>query len=387
MDGFETIQYRTMNKVKIANVVLNNFTNDNRVLKISESLAADGFDVHVVGLLKGSVAEREELRKLKIHRIRLKTMSWPENTFGRLVKFIEFTWRAIHAYRRFDVWHCNDTEAFAIGIAAKITRPKLQLVYDCHEFEAERNGKPRWMLRLVYAFERIFIHWASDVITVSPSIVAAYQSRYKLDTVQLIRNAPHRKACVEKSDRFRVSFGIPSDQRIFLYQGAFVSNRGLEQTLLAFERLPDVHLVCMGYGHLEALVTEAAAKHANIHFQPAVPYHEVLAYTASADVGLLSVQPSCLSYLYCLPNKLFEYIQAGIPILANRLTDCEALIAEYHIGTTIASFEPDLLVQAIQEMSASDLAPFRRGLQRAANDFNWEVEELTLFDLYRKFKK
>ena len=374
-------------KVRVANVVLNNFTNDNRVLKMSESLAADGFDVHVVGLHKGKVAEHEVIRDLKVHRLRLKTMSWPENTIGRLAKFVEFTWRAIRNYRKFDVWHCNDTEAFAIGIAAKITRPKLKLVYDCHEFEAERNGKPRWMLRLVYAFEWLFIRWACDVITVSPSIAKAYQSRYGLKTVHLIRNAPHRKADVTKSDRFRANFGIPADQRIFLYQGAFVSNRGLEQTLLAFERLPNVHLVCMGYGNLETLVKVASAKHANIHFQPAVPYHEVLAYTASADVGLLSVQPSCLSYLYCLPNKLFEYIQAGIPILANRLTDCEALITEYRIGTTIASFEPDLLVQAIQEMSASDLAPYQQGLQRAANDFNWEAEERTLFDLYRKFKK
>ena len=376
-----------MKNVKIANVVLNNFTNDNRVLKISESLVADGFDVQIVGLLKGEVAEHEELRKLKIHRIRLRTMQWPENTIGRLVKFAEFTWRTIRAYRKFDVWHCNDTEAFAIGIAAKITRPKLKLVYDCHEFEAERNGKPRWMLRMVYAFERLFIHWASDVITVSPSIAAAYQSRYKLDQVHLIRNAPHRKASIEKSNRFRVNFGIPSHERIFLYQGAFVSNRGLEQTLVAFERMPHVHLVCMGYGSLEPLVAEAANKFANIHFQPAVPYHEVLQYTSSADVGLLSVQPSCLSYLYCLPNKLFEYIQAGIPILANRLTDCEALITEYQIGTTIASFEPELLIDAVQEMNGRDLTAFTLGLQRAANNFNWEVEERTLFDLYRKFKK
>lgn len=376
-----------MRKPRVANVVLNNFTNDNRVLKVAQSLNKDGFEVHIVALLKGNVAEHEEVGPLKVHRIRLKTMTWPENTFGRLVKFIEFTLRTLVNYRKFDVWHCNDTEAFAIGIAAKITRPRLRLVYDCHEFEAERNGKSRWMLRLVYWFERLFIRYAAEVITVSPSIATAYKQRYHLAQVHLIRNAPHRKETPAPSTRFRDAFKIPADERIFLYQGAFVSNRGLEHTLEAFSKLSRVHLVCMGYGPMEDQVRSAASRNNNIHFQPAVPYHEVLDYTASADVGLLSVQPSCLSYLYCLPNKLFEYIQAGIPILANRLTDCEALIKEYHIGSTIASFEPDLLVQAVQEMAAQNLDEFRSGLKRAARDFNWEVEEQTLFDIYRKFKK
>ena len=86
-----------------------------------------------------------------------------------------------------------------------------------------------------------------------------------------------------------------------------------------------IQLVFMGYGKLQGSIAEAAASSENVHFQPAVPYQEMLQYTKDADVGLVSVRPICLSYLYCLPNKLFECIQAGVPVLVNDLPDCVAL--------------------------------------------------------------
>jgi glycosyltransferase involved in cell wall biosynthesis len=368
--------------MRIANVVLNDFTRDNRVLKVSNSLSEAGHDVTVVALKSEQTPLVDVSNGLRVERIAIRSATLPRGFVFGLVKFIELMIHIVRRYRRFDIWHCNDIEAFAIGVVAKFFRGRLILVYDCHEYESERNGKSRFERRLVALFEKLFIHKAERVITVSPSIAEAYQQRFGVARVGLIRNLPHRPEGPSERNRFRDRFDIPNDELIFLYQGTFTYNRGLEEALEAFSELQDIHLVCMGYGILEAQVKAAAEAHANIHFMPAVPYHEVLAHTSSADVGLLSVKPTCLSYLYCLPNKLFEYIQAGIPVLSNDLPDCRSVLERYNIGKVMASFNTEGLKDAVVKMAAEDLTSYRSGLERAAEQLNWEREEVHLKSLY-----
>ena len=122
-----------------------------------------------------------------------------------------------------------------------------------------------------------------------------------------------------------------------------------------------------------------------MHFQPAVPYEEVLNYTGDADVGLVSVKPVCLSYLYCLPNKLFESIQAGIPVLVNDLPDCVALIEEFGIGARVANDTPDgwhaALVEAESKSPAWKVQAIS-GMQKAQAALNWEKESQLLTAIY-----
>ncbi len=370
--------------MRIANVVLNDYIRDNRVERISRSLSDYGHEVLVVALKSEDTAKSEEKNGVRIERMGIRTANLPRGTFWGMIKFIELAWIIARSYRHFDIWHCNDVEAFAIGILAKVLRPKLKLVYDCHEYEAERNGKPRIELQMVALFEKLFIRQAAAVITVSPSIAKAYRDRFRVEKVFLVRNVPHRKKKGLPADRFRQHFEIPANERIFLYQGTFTYNRGLEEALEAFKEMEGVHLVCMGYGLLQAQVEEAANACDNIHFMPAVPYHEVLSYTSSADVGLLSVKPTCLSYLYCLPNKLFEYIQAGIPVLANNLPDCRAILEEYNIGRVIEEYNVASLKRAVEQMHDEDLAVYQEGLQVAAEDLHWEREEGRLMEVYHE---
>ena len=147
-----------------------------------------------------------------------------------------------------------------------------------------------------------------------------------------------------------------------------------------------IQLVFMGYGMLQGSIAEAAASSENVHFQPAVPYQEMLQYTKDADVGLVSVRPICLSYLYCLPNKLFECIQAGVPVLVNDLPDCVALTP-----TPTASVEwskgdePQAWLEALMAMAGetpSFKAQVQDGLARAQSQLNWEREQHVLFGVY-----
>ena len=376
--------------MRIANVVLNDFTRDNRVLKIATLLQKAGADVTVVALHKIGLPKSEEhAAGFKVHRIPILS---PKRSVFALLKWGELTLRIAWRYRRYDVWHCNDAEAFAIGVLAKWWRPELRLIYDCHEFEAERNGKPQWYLNAVRRLENRYIKKADEVIVVSPSIEAAYRDRYAtkgLRNLTLIRNVPNVRTAHSESRPLRNALGLGSDDFVALYQGALTINRGVETLLAMAAKLEGtkIQLVFMGYGLLEPMVREAVSAHENVHFQPAVPYDQVLAYTADADVGLVSVKPTCLSYLYCLPNKLFESIQAGIPILVNDLPDCVSLVEGYGIGEKVGEDSPDGWMRALTAAAKKEPAwkeQARAGLEAAQKELRWEQESLRLLEVYQR---
>ena len=369
-----------MKRRRIAVVVLNDFTRDNRVLKVASTLAEAGAEVEVVALPGRDLPEREE-REGGWRVRRLRWGIWKSDCikgarFGRLAYF---AWQVVVGYRKWDAWHCNDAEAFALGVLAKRLAPRLELIYDCHEFEAERNAKSPRYLAAVAWLERRYIHRAHSVITVSPSIRQAYLDRYGsvgVPEVHLVRNVPHAVDRPTPPERdFRARFGIPPTEFIALYQGAFTYNRGLENALEAAERLTGrgVHFVFMGYGPLEGLVEEAANRLAHVHRHEAVAYDRVLAHTAAADVGLVSVKPTCLSYLYCLPNKLFEYIQAGLPVLTNELPDCVQLVQEFGIGEVVSDDSPQGWADALLTMRESG-RDYREGLKAASLQLRWQKE-------------
>ena len=150
-----------------------------------------------------------------------------------------------------------------------------------------------------------------------------------------------------------------------------------------------IQLVFMGYGKLQDSIAETASSSENVHFQPAVPYQEMLQYTKDADVGLVSVRPICLSYLYCLPNKLFECIQAGVPVLVNDLPDCVALIDTYGIGRVVKGDEPQSWLEALMAMAGETptfKAQVKDGLARAQSQLNWEREQHVLIGVYARVR-
>ena len=365
---------------RVAVVVLNDFTRDNRVLKVASTLADAGMRVEVVALPGVGLPEREERPGgWRVRRLRLGIWKSDRIKGVRFARLGYFAWQVVFGYRRWDAWHCHVAGAFALGVLAKRIRPRLQLIYDCHEFEAERNAKSPRYLAAVAWLERRYIHLAYSVITVSPSIQSAYLERYGqhgLPAVHLVRNVPHAVERPEPPARdFRKRFNIPPSDFIALYQGAFTSNRGLENALEAAQLLAGVgvHLVLMGYGPLQPLVETAARISDNVHLHEAVPYDQVLAHTAAADVGLVSVKPTCLSYLYCLPNKLFEYIQAGIPVLTNDLPDCASLVREFDLGEVVLDDTPEGWAAALRNMRSSGKS-HQEGLKAASLQLQWQKE-------------
>lgn len=375
--------------MKLISLVLNNFKNDNRVYRVAKAIQEKGHDITVVAFKKGDVAEREVFRGLPVHRIVLKSATLPNNNklFGA-IKYLEFFLKVIFTYRKVDIWHCNDFEAFLIGVLAKITRPRLKIVYDAHEYERERLGQGKAVSMFVGLIEKLFIGWSEVVITVGPSIKKEYERLYKINNVHLVRNTPHAMA-KEKHDVFREKFGIRKDQKIFLYQGGISTGRGVEVLVEAFldRKSDDAVLIVMGYGPKAQMVIDASEKSKIIFYHPTVPYVDIIKYSSSADVGMNTTQNLCLNNYYCMPNKFFEYIQAGLPILSNNLPDCRGVIEQYGIGEVIESYNAEGVNAAIDMMVKANFDGYHKGLEKAAAELHWDKEVEALHTAYASILK
>ncbi|MFM1771760.1 MAG: hypothetical protein RLZZ71_902 [Bacteroidota bacterium] len=370
--------------MKVISLLVTNFKNDNRVYRMAKSLSQNGFPTTVVAWKKGDVLTKENFNGVDVKRITVRSDRWKRsNIIIGAIQYFEFAFRAVKNYRSADVWHCNDYEAFLIGVLAKIARPKLKLVYDCHELESHRNGKGRIMRFAIRSIEKLFIPWTELVITVSPSIQEFYKKSYNVKVVALVRNLPNEMN-VTHSNTLREKLGISNERMVFLYQGMLGKGRGIEVLMEAFKarKTQDAALVFMGFGALKESIEACASTNENIFFVPAVSYSEIPLYTGSADVGVNSVEPTCLSYEYSLPNKLFEYIQSEIPVLTNPLRDCVALVNEFQVGRVIPSWNSETINVVVNEMLKEDLSIYRSKLKSAKKILNWEVEEQVLISAY-----
>ncbi len=371
--------------MKIISLLVTNFKNDNRVYRMAKSLSANGYPSTVVAWKKGDVLAKENFNGMEVERIVVKSDRWKRsNILMGAIQYFEFAFRAVKKYRKVDAWHCNDYEAFVIGVLAKISRPKLKLIYDCHELESHRNGKGAFMRFVIRAIEKLFIPWTELVITVSPSIQEFYKKKYNLSFVALVRNLPNEMH-VTHSNTLREKLGLSNAQRVFLYQGMLGKGRGIEVLLNAFQarESADAVMVFMGFGALKETIESFVSANKNIFFVPAVSYAEIPLYTGSADVGVNSVEPTCLSYAYSLPNKLFEYIQSEIPVITNPLPDCSALVNEFQVGRVIPSWDVNSINDVIDDMLKADLSIYQDSLRAAKKILNWEVEEQVLLSAYK----
>lgn len=373
--------------MKIVNLVLNNFIQDSRVLKTSRSLINMGFDVKVVALHDSNLPIFEQFEGINIHRIPLKSRSWSKIKFIQFFKLFELIIRFISKYRSVSVLHCNDLSALLIGFLTKLTNTKLKIVYDSHEFAI--NDKPnqaKYSIKINYFLEKFLIRFADVVIVVSESIAIEYSRLYKIPTPHIVLNCPIFKE-QEKNNLFREKFNLRNDQIIFLYQGVLSRGRGLEILLQAFKDFnsEEYVLVCMGYGPLENFVQEEAEKYPNIFFQPAVSPDLLLKYTSSADFGISFIEDACLSYRYCLPNKMFEYLMAGLPIITSNLYEMKHFVETEGVGIVAKENTVQGFINAVEVSLEQDYQAIQRNVYKTRKKYCWEEQELVLDKVFHGF--
>ena len=355
------------------------------MFRTARYLQDQGHEVVVGALWEEGLPLKENDRGLDVRRTPIKTKGLPQGKVFGFIKFAEMYLRFIFAYRKYDVIHANDFNPFFLAIMARWITPKLKVIYDSHEFQSERYDKPGWRRRLIRATEKRYARKADAVITVGETIASEYKRLFHIPVVHVIHNVPHRME-LQASSKLRDHFHIPNDKIVFLYQGGLVVSRGIENLLEAFVQLDtsDAVLVVMGNGNLQHLVHDASAKTDKIFYLPAVPYEDLLAYTASADVGVVSTQNLCLNNYYCMPNKLFEYVQAGLPVLSNNLKDCGAFVTNHGIGLMAQSWEVNDINKALKDFDRENIALFKSKVPPVAARYNWEKEQEILNEIYQK---
>jgi glycosyltransferase involved in cell wall biosynthesis len=283
-----------------------------------------------------------------------------------------------------DLIHAHDANTlFAAGPVAK--RLHVPFVYDSHELWTGRNMRMNRPVakRIEGPNERYWARRAAGVITVSPSIAEWLKENYELrETPVLVRNIPpfNGELPGRAGGRLRELAGLPSSAKVVAYCGGITTNRGIEESIDATAHLPrDTHFVLLGHGNelfRGTLIDRAKELGVDdrVHFIGSVPSGEVSAALADADVSLVLTRPTCLSYEYSLPNKLFESIHAGIPILATRLVDVAALIDAYDVGETVeVGAGATQLATRIQDVIVKT-EHFRESAERAASRLAWANE-------------
>lgn len=282
-----------------------------------------------------------------------------------------------------DVIHGHDILVLPLGVILKwITGAKL--IYDAHELESNRNGLTPLLSKTTLITERLLWTFVDYLIIVSPSIQKWYQDNIGTKPSAVILNSPIVHLAGECNGNFdksylRRKYGVSATEKIFIYVGIFGRGRGIESLIDVFSDLQGAHLVFIGFGELSELITKHADLSANIHIHPAVPHEEVVDVIRSADVGLCMIGNVSLSDYYCLPNKLFEYCFAGVPVIASDFPDIANVVKEFKLGVCCGQ-DKESIKKAVESF-IDDKIDTHFDIEKL-EEFGWEAQQAKLLNVY-----
>ena len=292
-----------------------------------------------------------------------------------------------------DVIHAHDLPQLRVGVHVKRALG-IPLIYDAHELYPEIGTLTPRDKAVLRAREQLLLPECDRVITVNSLLAEEMVGQYGIGPPLVIQNAvsaPSGFCATASHDRFREEFAIGKSDYILLYQGWLAMHRGLQVLVQAMPRIPDnVHLVFLGYGNAKSDLRDLSDRlgvNRRVHLKDAVTQEELLFWTASADIGLIPYSAGLdLNTRYCSPNKLYEYIGAGLPILGNEdLPFVRSFIASNDFGRVAALRTPDDLACAIISMVGEGrpgLDRFKQNILRRRAEFAWSVEEKKLLQAY-----
>lgn len=377
------------NKLNNLHISLTEFRNESRVLKETNSILNYNIASKVyIASLHSDDLEEEKIYKdnLILNRFKLSSRKLSKNLFVQVLKYFEFMYRITLFYRKKDIKMIN-IHAIALlpfGIFLKYLF-KAKLVYDTHELETETNGSRGLRKKLAKFMEKSLIKKCDLIFVVSENIADWYAKEYDIKRPIVVKNAP-RLIDSKKTNHFRENLSIKDNSIIVLYQGGLSCGRGVDLLLECFKQRNDdkVVIVFMGYGQLEEDIKITSKEKNNLFFHPAVAPEVVLEYTSSADFGIHMIQNTCLNHYYCLPNKLFEYSMAGLPVIVSNMKEMRELVEKYDMGIIVEDDKVNSMNNAIDKILQSDIKQMKQNARRCAEENSWEVQEIKMINEYKR---
>ncbi|KQY35281.1 hypothetical protein ASD21_10835 [Caulobacter sp. Root1455] len=290
-----------------------------------------------------------------------------------------------------DLIHAHDLPQLFAGVTAA-RKLGVPLIYDAHEVYPEISTLTPAEQEFLVIRERTLVKHCDALITVNPFCGEFMEKRYGCKPFNVITNATERTPALEANPRprrFHERLGLPPTVRILCYQGWFSKDgRGLAELVAAMADVRhDVHLVMIGYGDHDYFrdIAKRTGGSARVHTLEAVPWTELLEWSASADVGIIPYQPIDFNHKFCSPNKLYEFIAARLPVLANDLVYLRQVVEGEGFGLVRNLTDPKGMAAAINEMfdPATDIVgQSRRNLMAKGPGWEWPVEAEKLLRIY-----
>ena len=377
-------------KKTIAVSVINDLSTDQRVHRTCMTLVEIGYNVILIGR-RFPLSQPLSPRPYQTQRMRLLFTKGP-------LFYLEFNcrlWLKL-IFLPCDGLLSNDLDTLAPNYYVAKWRHK-KLFYDAHEIFTEVPELQNHPLKKK-VWQRLESHLVpkiGTIITVNQSLAKWYTNAYGISCV-VVRNMPMQVPKVKLTEvernQKRLQLGLPVDKPIVILQGAGINiNRGAEELLASMQFVDHALLLIIGGGdvcdQLAAMVEELNLQ-TKIRMLPKMSYEQMMEYTSCSTIGVTLDKSSNLNYKYSLPNKIFDYLFAGIPVLSSRLVELERMINQYQVGDFFEDHVPvNIAKKLTQTLKDSDqLEKWRGNIPQALASLNWGIEREGLVQLFRKME-
>ncbi|MDR2122570.1 MAG: glycosyltransferase [Flavobacteriaceae bacterium] len=358
-------------KKKILVSVINNISTDQRVEKVCNTLRRNGYEISLIGTNLNGLPKL--IRPYKTQRFSLLF----HKGFGLFAEFnLKLFRKLLLEADKNTILLANDLDSLLPNyLVSKIRH--IPLVFDSHEIYSELPSvQGRFSKKIWKSLEKYLIPNMHHFYTVSNGYARYFQQQYGV-LPEVITNAPdfyYQKNTSEENN----------NPKIILYQGAIKKDRGLESLLHAMSLLPEYQLWIIGYGTYEKTLKLLSyeLKLKNIQFLGRKTPDELRKITRQASVGISLEENSGLSYYYALPNKLFDYIHSGVPVVGTYLPEIKSVVEEHQIGETISKHDPVEIAAKIRSVIMRGKEAYQDDLKKTAEKYCWENQEKKLLEIY-----
>ena len=378
----EILTFVSMHQKRVYMTVSSDLATDNRVHRTCSVLEELGFQIFLFGRQKKSSPPMPK-RTYFARRLKLRFEKGMLFYASLNIRFF-----FILLFQSYDFLFANDLDTLpAAFLASRLKRKPL--LYDSHELFTdvpELVNRPK-VQKVWIALEKMMLPRIKEMITVNASIAHIFECKYKVRT-NVVRNVPMR---LEQIDPHPKAFlGLTDAQTMLIIQGSGLNvERGIEEAVMAMPLIPRAVLFLVGDGDVMPKVKELVVQmqlQEQVRLIGRVPYHELLKYTAAADLGLALDKPLSLNYALALPNKVFDYIQAGTPIVTSSLIEIEMLVNKHNCGVILPDVTPEIIAEKINALieHPERIAEYKSNCQKAAKLENWDTDKQVLIELVRR---
>lgn len=359
--------------MKILVSVFNNLYTDQRVEKVCETLSKNGYEIQLVGNTWDGAPAME--RSYNFSRI-------PLHAKKLRLAYVEFQYKLYHflAKNATDktILLSNDLDTLLPNYLIS-RRLKIPLVFDSHEIFTEMPAlQGRFTQKIWRYLEKKLVPKTRYMMTESESYAEWFREKYAVQPI-VVRNIPRRI-----SEAITISENNP---KIILYQGVINQSRGLPQAILAMKNIENAIFFIIGDGPKKKEF-ENFAKENNldrrVKFLGKMSPVEMRKVTITADVGLSLEENGGVSYLYSLPNKVSDYIQAKVPLVMINFPEMKRIKSQFNVGEMVENHQPEMIADKIKLVLSRGRSYYESELQKAGEVLCWENEEIKIKNLFNK---